>query len=438
MSYRDPDAESDEEYGAEASSDDTYIDGTQKPHRSKSQKTRKHASAANGKLARSRSNKETPPRSKSSRDALARGPGTGAATAKSARKQNPSATTDQTKNAPPKPELTPQQTQSANPRSGLEFSLSNLEQLAAEGLQRHPALHRSADYASTSGAGAATAAATATAAASAAAAVAQALKPAFTYPREGPLPRTEAEHHASLTTHIAQQGLQSLIPASHPRPREISKAAASNAGTVCRSLHLSHYATPDLTKLSLYDVVVFCDDSTSMHRENRYSTLKTIVRRIARIGSAYNPSGITIRFINANNDGGFNGIVTEEQVETCLDAVQLGRGTPLGTTLFEKVVQPLIVQKAKRGELRRPVVVSVVTDGEPTGEHPDTLKRTILATKNELSKLSTPSGGNYGASGSPLMSRTARALLIFRSGGLPDCACRHLELRETLREKSRK
>ncbi|KAF8241855.1 hypothetical protein K440DRAFT_468873, partial [Wilcoxina mikolae CBS 423.85] len=139
-------------------------------------------------------------------------------------------------------------------------------------------------------------------------------------------------------------------------------------------------------------------DSTSMQKEERWATLKTVVRRIARISSAYNPQGIKIRFINSSNDTGFNGVVTEEQVETCLDAVTMARGTMIGTRLFEKVVLREIVEKAKRGELTKPVVVSVVTDGEPSGEHTDTLKRTILATKNELSKLPTPSGGKYGSS----------------------------------------
>lgn len=270
-------------------------------------------------------------------------------------------------------ELTRQQAQAADPRSGLEFSLANIKQLAAEGLKKPTTLQRGSAYV-------------------------QNLKPAFTYNEEGTLPKTEDEHYMLITTHITQQGLQYLIPSSHPRPHEISRSAALNASTICHNLHVSRYATPDLTKLGLYDLVIFCDDSLSMGHQKRFDKLKTVVRRIARIGSAYNPAGITIRFMNATNDGGFNGIITEEQVETCLDQVHLRRGTPLGTKLFQKVVQPLIVQKARSWELTKPVVVSVVTDGMPSEEDKDTLKHTILATKNELLKLSTPNGGNYGPS----------------------------------------
>jgi len=187
-------------------------------------------------------------------------------------------------------------------------------------------------------------------------------KPDFTYPEDRPLPTTRKEHHQSLATHLRDTGLDSLISRRDPRPREIASIAATSASQICDGLQLSRYATPDLTKLGLYDIIVYCDDSGSMHSENRYGSLKTVVQRIARIASAYNSSGIKIRFMNADNDG--NDITTEAGVDACLDAVQPSGWTPLGTKLFEKVVEPLIVQKAMKGELRAPAVISVVTDGQ--------------------------------------------------------------------------
>jgi hypothetical protein len=421
MSYRDPGMDSDSEDQAGAASDDgTYIDGP---------RHRKRAATGRGKLTRSQSNKETTSsRRRKSSAAVVRRHSTKTATTTKAtrRKQTRTGTNTETKITPP---VTREQAQAADPRSGLEFSLNNLEQLAAESLQRQQqratVQQTTTVYTTTSGAAYASASGAGTIAA---VATTQNLKPSFTY-QEGPLPRTEAEHHLSLTIHIQQRGLQSLFPASHTRPQEIARSAAHLSISICRSLYLSPHAAPDLALLGLYDIILFLDDSTSMHKESRFSTLKTIVRRIALICSAYNASGITIRFINAQNDAGFNGIRTEEQVETCLDTVDLAKGTPLGTRLFEKVVHPLIVQKAQRGELRRPVVVSVVTDGEPTGEHKDTLKRTILATKNELEKLSTPGGGSYGASGnqSPGSGNGKWMALTTYSGGIPDRARRHFD-----------
>jgi len=346
MSYRNPDDDTKDEYAV--SSDDTFIDGTQKPRLARTgNKAAVSATNGSGKVSRSnsKSNKET-----SQAEALSEARKRRAKSTKTTKTK----TSTEAKVSATRSGLTRQEAQAADPRSqGTAFSLRNLEQLAAESLQHRPSLQRRAAYATTSAT---------TAAMSTSAAIIT--KPSFTYREEGPLPRTEAEHHASLTAHIRHQELTSLIPASHPRPREIARMAATRALGSTNSLYLSQYATPDLTKIGLYDVIVFCDDSSSMLLEERYSTLKSVVRRIARIAAAYNPTGIKIRFINSQKDPGFNGIVTEEQVETCLDAVQPENGTALGTKLFEKVVRPLIVEKAKRGELDKPVVVSIVTDGE--------------------------------------------------------------------------
>jgi hypothetical protein len=424
MSYRDPamDTDSGEEQAGAASEDSTYIDGP---------RPRKRAVPDRGKLTRSKSNKETSSNRRKSSAAVVRRHSTKTATTTKStrRKQNRTVTTTETKITPP---VTREQVQAADPRTGLEFSLNNLERLAAESLQRQQQQRATVQrtttvYTATSGA------AYASASGSAAVAITRNPKPSFIY-HEGALLRTEAEHHLSLTIHIQQRGLQALFPASHTLPQEIARSAAHLSTSICRSLYLSPHATPDLALLGLYDFIIFLDDSTSMHKESRFSTLKTVVRRIARICSAYNASGINIRFINAHNDAGFNGIRTEEQVETCLDTVKLAKGTPLGTRLFEKVVNPLIVQKAQRGVLRRPVVVSVVTDGEPTGEHKDTLKRTILATKNELEKLSTPAGGSYGASGNLFLDSGWKRLmgLTTYSGGVPDRTRRYFESGETV------
>jgi len=140
---------------------------------------------------------------------------------------------------------------------------------------------------------------------------------------------------------------------------------------------------------------VYCDNSTSMRVEKRYEILKNVVGRIARIARACNQDGISIRVMNCNNDENFNGIMTEHEAQTNLDSVGLSGGTPLGTVLLNKVIRPMILEKAKAGELKRPVLVFVVTDGEPT-EDEDMMKNVILACKNELRKMPTVQGRQYG------------------------------------------
>ena len=69
-------------------------------------------------------------------------------------------------------------------------------------------------------------------------------------------------------------------------------------------LQLPPHATPDLTTLCLYDVILFCSNSSSMAHEGRWGTPRTVMGHIARIAAAYSPASIKLRFITASNDAG--------------------------------------------------------------------------------------------------------------------------------------
>ena len=49
-------------------------------------------------------------------------------------------------------------------------------------------------------------------------------------------------------------------------------------------------------------------------------------------------------------------------------------GTPLGTMLDRKILQPMLLKPARSNSLKKPLLVIVITDGEPQGEDPDTRK----------------------------------------------------------------
>jgi hypothetical protein len=42
-------------------------------------------------------------------------------------------------------------------------------------------------------------------------------------------------------------------------------------------------------------------------------------------------------------------------------------GTPLGKVLYGKAVQSMVIDKAQKGELNRPVIIVVIMDGEVVG-----------------------------------------------------------------------
>jgi len=254
----------------------------------------------------------------------------------------------------------------------------------------------------------------------------------FAYVEEGPLPITFEDHLESLASHIAEHSLEGVIPGDSPDPLEIAKRAEAEADQICAALGLSPYATPDLTKVSLYDVIVFCDDSGSMLVDNRFDDQRDVVKRISRIAHTYNRAGISLRFINSLDDDGYNRL-SHGDISFALGLVFPNGTTRLGTKLLEKVVLPFVIEPARRGELRRPVLISMITDGEvlslsssfplrstanvllplqPTEENVDTLKWTILACKDELRKNLSAHGTPYGES--------AVAFQINRIGDSPE------------------
>jgi len=61
--------------------------------------------------------------------------------------------------------------------------------------------------------------------------------------------------------------------------------------------------------------------------------------------------------------------------------------TPLGTQLRAQVIEPLVIQPARMGQLRKPVLIIVVTDGQPAGEPPKALEEALRYTASELSRM---------------------------------------------------
>ena len=55
--------------------------------------------------------------------------------------------------------------------------------------------------------------------------------------------------------------------------------------------------------------------------------------------------------------------------------------TPLGTNLGSKVIQPFLISGIQRRDLAKPILCIVITDGEPVGEPPGSVKRVILKAK---------------------------------------------------------
>ncbi|KAL8935013.1 MAG: hypothetical protein Q9211_004927 [Gyalolechia sp. 1 TL-2023] len=116
----------------------------------------------------------------------------------------------------------------------------------------------------------------------------------------------------------------------------------------------------------------------------------------------FDDDGISIRFMNWQprrlqyGEQPQPGEVTEnmlDRVQTVQtlryisDHIPFKGLTPLGTSLRERIVEPLVLGPARSGALRKPVLILTITDGAPEGELPGTIFDTIRHVATEFSRM---------------------------------------------------
>ena len=145
-----------------------------------------------------------------------------------------------------------------------------------------------------------------------------------------------------------------------------------------------------ITRLSLYHPFIYCDDSSSMSEEGRYGYQTELVTRIARIATKIVPDdlvGVELRFIN--ND--FESQVSTEDLQQVMTRVGPSYTTNIGTNLRKRILEPFVYDVISKPVItgtafpfRRPLLVCIITDGEPQPEHPNVLLNEIVECKRRL------------------------------------------------------
>lgn len=103
----------------------------------------------------------------------------------------------------------------------------------------------------------------------------------------------------------------------------------------------------------------------------RIDDLKLILNRVATAVSLFDEDGISIRFMNTNLPQGIgDNIRSEQQVNELIANIKFAGLTPLGRELKRKVIDGLVIPKARSGQMQKPVLVITVTDGQPAGDEP--------------------------------------------------------------------
>ncbi|EPS39204.1 hypothetical protein H072_6985 [Dactylellina haptotyla CBS 200.50] len=147
----------------------------------------------------------------------------------------------------------------------------------------------------------------------------------------------------------------------------------------------------DFVKLALFDIIIYIDDSGSMAFEEggeRIKDLKLILEKVAFAATLFDDDGISLRFMN--NEFAQNHIKTSQQIEQVISQIQFRGLTPMGTSLRQKVLDPLVLTPARSNQLAKPILVITITDGQPAGEAESAVQDAVIYASSELAR--TPYG----------------------------------------------
>ena len=164
------------------------------------------------------------------------------------------------------------------------------------------------------------------------------------------------------------------------------KVSQSDLAGLAARWRLAKEIVLDLTSLALYDLAIYADDSGSMAYEDqgeRIEDLKSILAQVADVVTMFDDDGILISFMNSNVQVS---VRNAQDASSVLAQTKFQGQTPLGTSLDRKILQPLVLAPAGNGSLPKPVLIVIITDGEPSGEPRDTLIRVLRNAKAVLTR----------------------------------------------------
>lgn len=188
---------------------------------------------------------------------------------------------------------------------------------------------------------------------------------------------------------IQENNIQSFYP-----PQRLDSLVQSLANDAPARLNklMNEWSVPmevatDVMKLALFDVILYVDDSGSIEFEEkglRKDQLRQILGIVATAASTFDQDGISVRFMNSMERG--DGIRNPTDVDMLVSRVRFAGLTPLGTSMKDKVIDPMVVGPARADRLDKPVLVITITDGQPAGEPHGALRDAINYAVGETSR----------------------------------------------------
>jgi len=126
-------------------------------------------------------------------------------------------------------------------------------------------------------------------------------------------------------------------------------------------------------------------------REERWENQKRLALRIARTTTQILPDGdgVALRFINQRT-ANESARLSLEEIGAALEAARASGNTPIGTTLRDRILRPFVYEPLSVKSLRKPLLVSILTDGGPSEESKDMLAQVIVQCGDELERNGYP------------------------------------------------
>ncbi|RYO94328.1 hypothetical protein DL766_000605 [Monosporascus sp. MC13-8B] len=199
---------------------------------------------------------------------------------------------------------------------------------------------------------------------------------------EIPAPRSKEDFKKSAQAFIQKHKLNKFFPPGDSPLLEKLISKAVDVQNDDNSPIGQSANTEELVKFSLYQAA---DDSASMNpssndkSEDRMKDQRDLVSRIAKICTEITPEdcGVHLRFINHELPNVDN--LRTADISNRMQLVRPNGYTEIGTNLRKKILEPFVYSTT----MKRPLFVSIITDGAPYGgdgslEHRNTLRDEIL------------------------------------------------------------
>ena len=115
------------------------------------------------------------------------------------------------------------------------------------------------------------------------------------------------------------------------------------------------------------------DNSSSMNEADRIDSIVEVARRITEIATYLVPDdeGVVLRFLNSRKTErdlyeheDYKKIKSADVAAKMIRAADYDGCTMLGTELRNQILTPYVYEPLEKGPLPRPVLISILTDGE--------------------------------------------------------------------------